>query len=288
MIPWELLAEILIIHLTYWCKQWRHPKTCGCAWFYVFMCQHSSPYRVTTVFHSHTISPMSVSFNSFRRKQYFMFEFTMLTLASMCVHSGVRILTAIKVTISLDPSKEALTAQEFVLVCEVSLFWMSGLSQTTSWIVVNLSLSLSVSLGFPCERRPLRGGPEPDPSARLSSVCPHPTSDMEEWNRFTLRALRLSNHGSVKLTLLNFLQFCKQSTMFHQSLRELICGCYLLDCPKSPYKIVRKRQTLNVGLSKDWEESWFCYKLNITTLHLFSLSSSVQSMLGTRSPLPNF
>lgn len=50
-----------------------------------------------------------------------MFEFTMLTLASMCVHSGVCILTAIKVTISLDPSKE-LTAQEFVLVCEVSLF----------------------------------------------------------------------------------------------------------------------------------------------------------------------
>lgn len=51
-----------------------------------------------------------------------MFEFTMLTLASMCVHSGVCILTAIKVTISLDPSKEALTTQEYVLVCEVSLF----------------------------------------------------------------------------------------------------------------------------------------------------------------------
>lgn len=116
-------------------------------------------------------------------------------------------------------------------------------------------LSLSVSLGFPCECRPLRGGPEPDPSARLSSVCPHPTSGMEEWNRFTLRTLRLSNHGSVKLTLRNFLQFCIQSKRFHQPLRELICGCYLLYCPKSPSKIARKRQTLNVGLSKHLEES---------------------------------
>lgn len=43
VIPWELPAEILMIHLTHWCKQWQQPKTCGCIWFNVFMWQHSIP-----------------------------------------------------------------------------------------------------------------------------------------------------------------------------------------------------------------------------------------------------
>lgn len=165
---------------------------------------------------------MSVVFNSFWRIQRFMFEFTMRALASMCVFSGVCILIAIKVTISLDPSKEALNVREFVLVCEVSLFlneWPQPNHLQNSYKSPSF-FSLSVSLGFPCERRPLRGGPEPDPPACLSSVCPHPTSDMEEWNRIALRTLWLSNHGSVKLSPHIFLQVCTEFKMFHQ----LICG----------------------------------------------------------------
>lgn len=52
---------------------------------FMSLCDNIQAHRLTTDFSNtlHTFSPMSVVFNSFWRKQHFMFKFMMLTLASM-------------------------------------------------------------------------------------------------------------------------------------------------------------------------------------------------------------
>lgn len=157
-----------------------------------------------------TPSFMSVVFNSFWRKQRFMFEFMMWTLASLCIFSGVCIFTAIKVTISLDPGKEALTVRGFVLVCEVSLFlnvWPQPNHLLNSCKSRSLFLPLSMCvLRFSMRTQTPRrwswtGSPNPSWLGLSASDLSHGRMELLYASNFTAVKSRVSKPHTTQLSL---------------------------------------------------------------------------------------